>query len=132
MQKHTKMTDMHHGRLGTILRSCCCTLAVFVAISLCVGKALAATATENIVNRHIKISEGETMKRLIAGLMVVAMAEAVSASTVAYWPLTQTNNVRTTTETVFANEGDNSAMERAAKAREKAGALRELLKEIER
>ncbi len=73
------------------------------------------------------------MKKLmmIGGAVVAILSIEAKASTVAYWPLTQANGVRTTSSTVFANEGDNSAMERAAKAREKAGFLRTLLAELE-
>jgi hypothetical protein len=51
------------------------------------------------------------MKRLIAGLMVVAMAEAVSASTVAYWPLAGENGVRTTVADVFPNIASPGTMD---------------------
>ena len=54
------------------------------------------------------------MKKLL--MMIGAAAVAIlsieaKASTVAYWPLTQANGVRTTSSTVFANEGDGGTMD---------------------
>jgi hypothetical protein len=44
-------------------------------------------------------------------LCAIAMSPKSMASTVAYWPLTGESGVRTTTETVFANEGDGGTMD---------------------
>ena len=53
------------------------------------------------------------MKKLmmIGGAVVAILSIEAKASTVAYWPLTQANGVRTTSSTVFANEGDGGTMD---------------------
>ena len=53
------------------------------------------------------------MKKLmmISGAVVAILSIEAKASTVAYWPLAGENGVRTTTETVFANEGDGGTMD---------------------
>ena len=53
------------------------------------------------------------MKKLmmIGGAVVAILSIEAKASTVAYWPLAGENGVRTTTETVFANEGDGGMMD---------------------
>lgn len=48
---------------------------------------------------------------VVMALCAIAMSPKSMASTVAYWPLTQANGVRTTTSTVFANEGDGVTMD---------------------
>ena len=47
---------------------------------------------------------------MISGAVVAILSIEAKASTVAYWPLAGENGVRTTTETVFANEGSGGAM----------------------
>ena len=53
------------------------------------------------------------MKKLmmIGGAVVAILSIEAKASTVAYWPLAGASGVRTTTETVFANEGDGGTMD---------------------
>lgn len=48
---------------------------------------------------------------MIGGAVVAILSIEAKASTVAYWPLTQANGVRTTSSTVFANEGDGGTMD---------------------
>lgn len=48
---------------------------------------------------------------MIGGAVVAILSIEAKASTVAYWPLAGENGVRTTTETVFANEGDGGTMD---------------------
>lgn len=47
-------------------------------------------------------------------------ALSVNASTVAYWPLAYENGVRTTTATVFANEGDGGTLDAVPSSRQGA------------
>lgn len=48
-------------------------------------------------------------KMIVAASAMLPLA--TMATTVAYWPLTQANGVRTTSSTVFANEGDGGTMD---------------------
>ena len=46
----------------------------------------------------------------IGALAVAAVALNATAGVVAYWPLAYENGVRTTTETVFANQGEGGTL----------------------
>ena len=63
--------------------------------------------------RHENKKGPNNMKKLmmIGGAVVAILSIEAKASTVAYWPLTQANGVRTTSSTVFANEGDGGTMD---------------------